>query len=81
MDVEALRLVVLGVDQEHPDPDRLGHLEGFEHEVLQERRSETASGLESTAIRASRTAGISSGWFRCMDFGVADRSIDAVADA
>jgi hypothetical protein len=39
--VEAFCFVVLGVDEQDPYPDRLGHLEGLEHEVLQESCSQS----------------------------------------
>ena len=80
--VEALGLVIFGVDQEHPDTDRLGNLEGFDHEVLQKCRSETASDVSRINGHPCERDGRHLFWLvRCMDFGVDDRSTDAVADA
>ena len=41
--VEGLGLVVLGMDEQHPDADRLGYFERLQHEVLQQGRSEATT--------------------------------------
>ncbi len=37
MPIEASGFLILGVDQHQPNPDGPGHLDGLEHEVLEER--------------------------------------------
>ena len=60
--VEVLGILILGVNQHHPDANGLSYFDGLEHEVFQEGRTKTlALVLESTPIRARSIAGISSG--------------------
>jgi hypothetical protein len=41
MPVEALGFLIFGVDQHQPNPDGPGHLDGLEHEVLEEGGTQT----------------------------------------
>jgi len=41
--VEVLGILILGVNQEHPDANGLRDLDGLEHEVLQEGRTKTSA--------------------------------------